>query len=252
MSGTPATPSEALPETPPEIPLPIPAPGSEGGPTPLNPPVVSTAAPPSTGAVGRRRVPRAHSLATHLRATALLLVLTLLVSGFAYPAFVTAVAQVLEPETANGSLLHYPNGTVAGSALIAQNTSAPYLFWSRPSLTDYNTTLGADTPPGPTDPALAQLLNETLNYTREYGNFTVNASIPFWFVGPSASSIDPDLTPESILVQIPRVSEASNLSISFLTSFVNAHIQTSILPYVGVAYVDVLRLDLALLPLEGR
>jgi len=178
--------------------------------------------------------------------------LTLLVSGFAYPAFVTAVAQVIEPDTANGSLLHYPNGTVAGSALIAQNTSAPYLFWSRPSLTDYNTTLGADTPPGPTDPALAQLLNETLNYTREYGNFTVNASIPFWFVGPSASSIDPDLTPESVLVQIPRVSEASNLSIAFLTSLVNAHIQTSFLPYVGVAYVDVLRLDLALLPLEGR
>jgi len=178
--------------------------------------------------------------------------LSILLSGFAYPAVVVAIAQAIEPDSANGSLLHYPNGTVAGSALVAQNTSAPYLFWSRPSLTDYNTTLGADTPPGPTDPALGQLINETLNYTREYGNFTVNATLPFWFVAPSASSIDPDLTPEAVLVQIPRVSAATNLSIAILTYFVNSHIQSSVVPYVGVAYIDVLQLDLDLLPLEGR
>jgi potassium-transporting ATPase KdpC subunit len=216
-------------------------------PTPVAP--TPSAPAPSTG---RGRVPRAHSLGTHLRATALFIVLSILMSGFAYPAVVVAIAQVIEPGTANGSLLHYPNGTVAGSSLIAQNTSAPYLFWSRPSLTDYNTTLGADTPPGPTDPALGQLLNETLNYTRQYGNFTVNASIPFWWVSPSASSIDPDLTPESVLVQIPRVSEATNLTVASLLSFVNAHIVNSPIPYVGVAYIDVLQLDLDLLPLEGR
>jgi len=212
---------------------------------------VSAAAPPPSGPA-RRKVPRTHSLGLHFRAAALFIVLSILLSGFAYPAVVVAIAQVIEPDSANGSLLHYPNGTVAGSALIAQNTSAPYLFWSRPSLTDYNTTLGADTPPGPTDPALGQLINETLNYTREYGNFTVNATLPFWFVAPSASSIDPDLTPAALLVQIPRVSEHSNLSIAYLTSFVNAHIQNSVLPYVGVPYIDVLQLDLDLLPLEGR
>jgi K+-transporting ATPase ATPase C chain len=235
-----------------EIPLPVVPPAAVEVPAPPTAPGAPTPAPTPVGAVGRRRVPRAHTLGTHLRATGLLLVLTLLMSGFAYPAFVTAVAQVIEPQTANGSLLHYPNGTVAGSALVAQNTSAPYLFWSRPSLTDYNTTLGADTPPGPTDPALGQLLNETLNYTRLYGNYTVNATLPFWFISPSGSSIDPDLTPESVLVQIPRVSAASNLSIAALTGLVNAHIQTSVIPYVGVAFVNVLRLDLALVALEGR
>jgi K+-transporting ATPase ATPase C chain len=236
-----------------------PSPPTPSGPTET--PVTALAPPtgpgspgttPATSPAGRRRVPPAHAIGTHIRATILLLVLTLVMSGLAYPAFVTAVAQVIEPDSANGSLLHYPNGTVAGSALIAQNTSAPYLFWSRPSLTDYNTTLGADTPPGPTDPALAQLLNETLNYTRQYGNFTVNATLPFWFVAPSGSSIDPDLTPEAVLVQIPRISAVTNLSIGTLTDLVNRHIQDSIFPYVGVAIVDVLQLDLDLLPLEGR
>ncbi len=239
--------------------MPGPTAPEPGGPTPSDPvpagsPPGGTASAPATTPSGpsRRRVPPSHSLGVHLRAASIFIVLSILLSGFAYPAVVVAIAQVIEPDSANGSLLHYPNGTVAGSALIAQNTSAPYLFWSRPSLTDYNTTLGAETPPGPTDPALGQLINETLNYTREYGNFSVNASIPFWFVAPSASSVDPDLTPAAVLVQIPRVSAASNLSIAFLTSFVNAHIQNSIIPYVGVAYIDVLQLDLDLLPYEGR
>jgi potassium-transporting ATPase KdpC subunit len=198
------------------------------------------------------RPPDAHTPAGHLRAAFVLLVLTLLVSGFAYPLFVTGVAQLIDPSAANGSLVDYPNGTVAGSALIAQNTDAPYLFWERPSLTDYNTTLGAESPPGPSDPALGALLNETIAYMKQYGNFTVNASLPFWYVAPSASDVDPDLTPEAVLVQVIRVANASNLSVEWLTGFVNDHITNPPVPYLGVAYVDVLQLDLDLLPHIGR
>jgi potassium-transporting ATPase KdpC subunit len=188
----------------------------------------------------------------HVRATVVFLVLMLLVSGFIYPLIVTGVGQLLDPNAANGSLLTDPNGTVVGSSLIAQNTSAPYLFWERPSLTDYNTTLGADTPPGPTDPALAALLNETIAYMRAYGNFTVNATLPIWLVSTSSSSIDPDLTPEAVLVQVPRVAEANNVSVANLTAFVNAHIVNPPIPYLGVAYVDVLQLDIDLLAWVGR
>jgi potassium-transporting ATPase KdpC subunit len=196
--------------------------------------------------------PPAHSTAGHLRAAAIFLVLTLFVSAFGYPLLVTGIAQVIDPGAANGSILKYPNGTIAGSELIAQNTSAPYLFWERPSLSDYNTTLGMITPPGPTDPALAALLNETLAYMRAYGNFTVNATLPFWLVSESSSSVDPDLTPEAVLVQVPRVAEAANLTVAYVTGFVNDHITNSPIPYLGVPYVDVLQLDLDLLPHERR
>ena len=80
----------------------------------------------------------------------------------------------------------------------------------------------------------------------------VNATLPFWWVAPSASSIDPDLVPEAVLVQIPRISAATNLSIPILQSLVNAHIVNPVVPYVGVAYVDVLELDLKLLPMIGK
>jgi len=196
--------------------------------------------------------PTVHSGWGHVRATAIFLVLAILVSGFAYPAVVVGIADVINPSGAAGSLLKDPNGTVIGSSLIAQNTSAPYLFWERPSLTDWNTTLGASTPPGPSDPALGQLLNETINYTRAAWNFSNDSELPYWFVAPSESDIDPDLVPQAVLIQVPRVAEASNLTITWLTSFVNAHIVNPLFPYVGVPYVDVLELDVDLLPHIGR
>jgi potassium-transporting ATPase KdpC subunit len=193
-----------------------------------------------------------HTFANHVRATGLFLLVTILVVGFVYPYAVTGIAQVINPHGANGSILYYPNGTAAGSELIAQNLSAPWLFWERPSGTDYNMTNGTFTVPGPTDPALGALLNETIAYMKEYGNYTVNASLPYWLVTPSASSVDPDLTPEAVLVQVPRVAEANNLSLSFVTNLVNAHISNPVLPFVGVAYVNVLQLDLALVGITGR
>jgi potassium-transporting ATPase KdpC subunit len=209
-----------------------------------------------TGAAASRPAPvpagRSHGLLGHVRAAGLFLVLAVLVSGFLYPLVVTEIAQAIDPVGANGSLLKDPNGTVVGSSLIAQNLSAPYLFWARPSLTDYNMMLGADTPPGSSDPALAALLNETLQYMRQYGNLTVNATLPFWYVAPSASDVDPDLTPEAVLVQVPRVAAHTNLTIGFLTDFVNRHIQNPPLPFIGVPYVNVLELDLDLLPLIGK
>ena len=223
---------------------------SSGSPEIVAAPVVLLT-PPSAPTVHEIAAP-AHSWKTHLRAASLFLILSLIMSGFAYPAVVVGVASVIDPATANGSLLYYPNGTLAGSALIAQNTSAPYLFWERPSLTDYEMFQGAEAPPGPSDPALGAWLNETIAYMKEYGNFTVNASLPIWYVTPSASDVDPDLTPEAVLVQVPRVAENTNLSIAVVTNLVNQHITNPVVPFIGVAYVNVLELDLALLPMIGK
>ena len=207
---------------------------------------------PLTDPTESRGTPPAHSLGAHIRATGVLMVLAILLTGFAYPLFVTGIAQVMDPGAANGSLIRYPNGTIEGSQLVAQNLSQPYLFWERPSMTDYNILNGAGTPPGPTDPALQQLINETLNYSRAYGVFTVTASVPLWYLAPSASGVDPDLVPEAVLIQIPRVANATNLSIANLTNLVNAHITQPVLPDLGVPYVNVLLLDISLCQMTGR
>ncbi len=188
---------------------------------------------------------------SHVRAAVVVVALTVVFVGLGYPALVTGVADLISPGSAGGSLLHATNGTVVGSSLVGQNFSRPYLFWDRPSMNDYNTTLGYETPPGPTDPALRALLNETIAYMQKYGNFTVNASIPLLLVSPSYSGVDPYLTPEAVLVQIPRVANATGESIANVTAFVNSYITPPLFGFIGPAYVNVVNLDYALVAWTG-
>jgi len=192
--------------------------------------------------------PPHHPYWGHLRASIVLLVLTIFLLGLAYPGVITCFAQEVEPASANGSLI-YVNGTAVGSRLIAQNLSAPWLFWERPAPGDYNSFNGSPTLLGYSDPAL---VNETRSYMQQYGPYAVNASVPEILVTVSGSGLDPDLTPAAVLVQIPRIANATNLSMTFLNDLVNKHIVPPLYGFIGPSYVDVLQLDLALLPYEHR
>lgn len=183
-----------------------------------------------------------------IRATLGLLLVAVLLAGVAYPFAVTGFAQLVTPHTANGSLVDAPNGTAIASSLIGENISSPSLFWLRPSLTDWSATLSSgEAPYGPTDPAL---VNQTEQYIAQYG--LTNSTAPLDLISPSASGIDADLTPEAVLVQIPRVALATNLSESFLMGFVDQHIQAPLLGFLGPSYVNVIQLDIDLLAAEGR
>lgn len=201
----------------------------------------------------RRRAPQALRWTGHVRAASVFLLLAIALTGLAYPWVMTTVARAIDPSAAGGSLLRCSDGTVVGSAGIAQNLSAgalgPGLFWARPSATDYNLTLGAATPPGPSDPELRALLNQTIawmNAENATGNSSPYATLPFWWVAASGSSVDPDLTPQATLVQIPRISANTSVSVASLMALVDAHIVRPPIPYVGVPYVNVLELDIAL------
>ncbi|HEV2167077.1 MAG TPA: potassium-transporting ATPase subunit C [Thermoplasmata archaeon] len=194
-----------------------------------------------------------------LRASGTVLVVLALAAGLVYPGVLVEAAHAIAPGSSYGSLLTYPNGTAYGSNYVGQNVTNPSLFWPRASEIDYQTLVGNGTgpggevPPGPTDPALR---NETEAYIRYYcawtsGNATVycleNTSVPIDLVGPSASGVDPDLTPAAALVQIPRIAHYSGLSQEFLRGLVNAHLVEPTLGFLGTEYVNVLDLDGALL-----
>ena len=58
--------------------------------------------------------------------------------------------------------------------------------------------------------------------------------------------------PEAVLIQVPRVANATGLGIPTLQTLVNNHIVNPLVPYLGVPYVDVLQLDLALYAITGK
>jgi len=204
---------------------------------------------PDEAATERPAVPAGrHPFLGHLRASIVLLVLAIVMLGLVYPGAIYFFAQEVVPGTANGSLV-YVNGTAVGSNLIAQNLSVPWLFWERPAPGDYNSFNGSPTLLGYSDPAL---VNETKSYMQQYGPYAVNASVPEILVTISGSGLDPDLTPEAALVQIPRIAAHSNLSLADLQALVNAHIVSPWGGFIGPSYVNVLQLDLALLAQEHR
>src|SRR5229473_8598069 len=92
----------------------------------------------------------------HLRPAIVSLALFTVITGLAYPAIVTGIAQVLFPHQANGSLI-VKDGKVVGSSLIGQPFDDPKYFWSRPSATSpfpYNAGASAGSNQGPTNPDL--------------------------------------------------------------------------------------------------
>src|SRR5205085_6099963 len=92
----------------------------------------------------------------HLRAALVSLVVLTVVTGIAYPVVVTAIAELVFPRQANGSLI-VRDGKVVGSSLIGQPFDDPKYFWGRPSATSpfpYNAASSSGSNQGPTNPAL--------------------------------------------------------------------------------------------------
>ncbi|MCI4324553.1 MAG: potassium-transporting ATPase subunit C [Thermoplasmata archaeon] len=157
------------------------------------------------------------------------LALLILLAGVAYPYVFTVAAETLTPATATGA-----------NITLGENITNPALFWLRPSLIDFQPYSGAggEVPYGPVDPAL---YNQTEQYIAEYG--LKNVSVPLNLVSPSASGLDPDVTPEAALVQIPRVAHFSNLTQSVLLAWVDAAIVSPVAGFLGPSYVDIIALD---------
>src|SRR6476619_848084 len=125
-------------------------------------------------------------------AIALLLAMTL-ITGVAYPAAVTAIAQIAFPHQANGSMI-IVDGRTVGSSLIGQAFSDPKYFWGRPSgagKDGYDASGSAGSNLGPTNQALIDAITERIDAPR---GSTGNGPIPVDLVTTSASGLDPDIS----------------------------------------------------------
>jgi K+-transporting ATPase ATPase C chain len=171
-----------------------------------------------------------------MAACVLVLILTL---------FVTLVAQITMPDKANGSLL-YVDGKVVGSELIGQSFTSPGYFHGRPSAVDYDATESAGSNYGPTSAELMKQVSQRLEQVRRENGLPPDAPVPADLVLASGSGLDPHISVEGAMLQVPRVATARGLPESEVKMLVEQHIETPQLGFLGQERVNVLKLNLAL------
>lgn len=175
----------------------------------------------------------------------LFLALTIICGGI-YPALVTGIARAIFPRQAAGSFIFDTNGREVGSALISQPFSDAKYFWPRPSVSGnfgHNPLTSGGSNFGPTNPAYLATVAERVRVLRESG---VRGAIPAGLAQASASGLDPHISPESAMLQLPRVARARGLSEAEVARVVSRASEERQLGFLGAPRVNVLVLNLEL------
>jgi K+-transporting ATPase, C subunit len=181
-----------------------------------------------------------------LRPAILLTFVFIVVTGLVYPGIVTAVAKVVFPNQANGSLVT-ANGQVIGSRLIGQQFKEAWYFHSRPSAAGdgYDATASGGTNKGPTDRKLADTLIAGAIAQAESSGVP-KGRIPTDMVTASASGLDPHISPANALFQVARVAAARGVDSSQIRELALHYVESRQFGFLGEPRVNVLALNLAL------
>jgi K+-transporting ATPase ATPase C chain len=191
-----------------------------------------------------------------IRPALVIVVALTLLTGLAYPLAMTGIAGVLFPRQAEGSLVTV-DGKVVGSSLIAQGFASDKYFHPRPSATTvtdpkdptktipkpYAADSSGGSNLGPTSKALIDRIKGDADKLKAENP---GMPVPQDLVTTSGSGLDPDITPEAALFQIPRVAKARNLPADKLRELVASHTEGPTLGLLGEPKVNVLELNLAL------
>jgi potassium-transporting ATPase KdpC subunit len=197
-----------------------------------------------------------------IRPALVVLIALTLITGLVYPLAMTGIAQVIFPYQANGSMITQ-NGHVVGSQLIGQNFTSDKYFHGRPSATTgpdpkdpsktvpapYNAINSGGSNLGPSNQALVDRVKGDIAKLQKENPGT---PVPIDLVTTSASGLDPDISPEAALFQVPRVSKARNLPEDRLRELVDDNTEGRLFGLLGEPRVNVLQLNLALDKLAAK
>lgn len=174
----------------------------------------------------------------------LMTIATTILLGVIYPLVVTAVAQVLFKDKANGQIRHR-NGEAIGSRIIAQPFTSPKYFHPRPSNAGngYDAANSGGTNYAPTNEKLIERVRADVALLHQENP---NQPIPVDLLTTSASGLDPEISPAAAEFQIPRVARERGIAEDALRTLIRRHTYQRDFGLLGEPRVNVLELNLDL------
>ncbi|MFZ3353040.1 MAG: K(+)-transporting ATPase subunit C [Xanthobacteraceae bacterium] len=197
-----------------------------------------------------------------IRPAIVVLVALTLITGLVYPLAMTGIAQLIFPRQANGSMIER-DGKVVGSELIGQNFTSDKYFHGRPSATTapdpkdpnktvaapYNAANSGGSNLGPSNKALVDRVKGDIATLQKQNP---GASVPIDLVTTSGSGLDPDISPEAALFQVPRIAKTRSLPDAQIRQLVEENTEGRWLGLLGEPRVNVLQINLELDRLAAR
>jgi K+-transporting ATPase ATPase C chain len=205
-----------------------------------------------------------NSFVIALRATLVTLVLT----GLVYPLAVTGLAQIVFPDRANGSIVTDDKGREVGSELVGQGFTGAGYVRPRPSASGYDAANSSGTNLSttskklrdglPDDPATKDVdesftgVKDLAAAFRADNDLPAGVDIPADAVSRSASGIDPHVSPETAMLQAPRIARARGVAVDRVRAVIASYTEGRTLGFLGEPVVNVLAVNLALDRQFGR
>jgi K+-transporting ATPase ATPase C chain len=186
----------------------------------------------------------------HLITSFLMTIAATFLLGVLYPLVITALAQVLLNDKANGQI-RYRNGEAVGSRIIGQAFTTAKYFHSRLSAAGngYDAANSGGTNLAPTNQKLIDRIQADAKSLHEENPAK---SIPVDLITTSASGLDPEISPDAAEFQLPRVARERGLPESTVRDLIQKHTQQRDLGLLGEPRVNVLELNLALDDLAAK
>lgn len=187
-----------------------------------------------------------------LRAAAVLTLLLSALTGILYPGAVTALAHLVFPRQANGSLVE-AGGRVVGSELIGQSFTQAWYFHGRPSAAGagYDGAASGGTNKGPTDAKLAEAITARVDSAIAQAG-AVRGEVPADMVTSSASGLDPHISPANARLQVAGIARARGADSAAVAALVERQVEGRQFGLLGEPRVNVLLLNIALDSLFAR